>query len=96
MKKHIRKKLVLMSALLVAFGSGHALADQHGGGKGGMFEKHDTNNDGVIDHVGIIMQNNYVIHSSGKVRIDRIDHTGIFNAELKSYTHKLRVIKKII
>ena len=54
------------------------------------------NNDGVIDHVGIIMQNNYVIHSSGKVRIDRIDHTGIFNAELKSYTHKLRVIKKII
>ena len=54
------------------------------------------NNDGVIDHVGIIMQNNYVIHSSGKVRIDRIDHTGIFHAELKSYTHKLRVIKKII
>lgn len=54
------------------------------------------NNDGVIDHVGIIMQNNYIIHSCGKVRIDRIDHTGIFNTELKSYTHKLRVIKKII
>tara|TARA_R110000868_G_scaffold109560_1_gene297777 strand:- start:39998 stop:40750 length:753 start_codon:yes stop_codon:yes gene_type:complete len=54
------------------------------------------NNDGVIDHVGIIMQNNYIIHSSGRVRIDRIDHTGIFNVELKSYTHKLRVIKKII
>ena len=54
------------------------------------------NNDGVIDHVGIIMQNNYIIHSSGKVRIDRIDHTGIFNTELKSYTHKLRVIKKVI
>ena len=54
------------------------------------------NNDGVIDHVGIIMQNNYIIHASGKVRIDRIDHTGIFNTELKSYTHKLRVIKKIL
>ena len=54
------------------------------------------NNDGVIDHVGIIMQNNYVIHAQGKVRIDRIDHTGIFNAETRSYTHQLRVIKKII
>ncbi len=54
------------------------------------------NNDGVIDHVGIIMLNNYVIHSYGQVRIDRIDHTGIFNTELKSYTHKLRVIKKIL
>ena len=54
------------------------------------------NNDGVIDHVGIIMQNNYVIHAQGKVRIDRIDHTGIFNTETRSYTHQLRVIKKII
>lgn len=54
------------------------------------------NNEGVIDHVGIIMQNNYVIHSSGMVRVDRIDHTGIFNSDTKSYSHKLRVIKKII
>ncbi|MEX0273462.1 MAG: NlpC/P60 family protein [Flavobacteriaceae bacterium] len=54
------------------------------------------NNEGIIDHVGIIMDNNYIIHSYGKVRIDRLDHTGIFNAELKKYTHKLRVIKKII
>tara|TARA_R110000868_G_scaffold32516_3_gene118207 strand:- start:3033 stop:3785 length:753 start_codon:yes stop_codon:yes gene_type:complete len=54
------------------------------------------NNDGIIDHVGIIMENNYVIHSFGKVRIDRIDHTGIFNTESNTYTHKLRVIKKII
>lgn len=54
------------------------------------------NNEGVIDHVGIIMENNYVIHSFGKVRIDRIDHTGIFNTETSTYTHKLRVIKKII
>ncbi|MEB8347170.1 C40 family peptidase [Flavobacteriaceae bacterium KMM 6898] len=54
------------------------------------------NNEGVIDHVGIIMKNNYVIHVHGKVRIDRIDHTGIFNAETRSYTHQLRVIKKII
>lgn len=54
------------------------------------------NTDGVIDHVGIIMENNYIIHAHGKIRIDRIDHTGIFNTETNKYTHTLRVIKKII
>lgn len=54
------------------------------------------NTDGIIDHVGIIMHDNYIIHVKGKVRIDRIDHTGIFNSEIRNYTHKLRVIKKII
>ncbi|MBU2945258.1 C40 family peptidase [Zobellia uliginosa] len=53
------------------------------------------NNEGEIYHVGIIMENNYIIHVDGKVRIDRIDHTGIFNNETGSYTHKLRVIKQI-
>ncbi len=54
------------------------------------------NDDGNIIHVGIIMQDNYIIHASGRVRIDRLDHSGIFNAELNKHTHKLRVIKKII
>ncbi len=54
------------------------------------------NEEGKIIHVGIIMDDNYIIHASGKVRIDRIDHLGIFNAEINKHTHKLRVIKKII
>jgi len=54
------------------------------------------NSEGNIDHVGIIMDDNYIIHVHGKVRIDRLDHTGIFNTELGNYTHTLRVIKKII
>ena len=54
------------------------------------------NDEGKIIHVGIIMNDNHIIHSHGKVRIDRIDHTGIFNTETKRYSHKLRVIKKII
>ncbi|MCK0162066.1 C40 family peptidase [Allomuricauda sp. F6463D] len=53
-------------------------------------------NEGVINHVGIILQNNYIIHVNGHVRTDRIDHTGIFNSEEKLYTHQLRVIKKVI
>ncbi len=54
------------------------------------------NEEGNIIHVGIIMENNYIIHASGKVRIDRLDHLGIYNPETNRHTHKLRVIKKII
>ena len=54
------------------------------------------NTEGNIIHVGIIMKDNYIIHAHGKVRIDRLDHTGIYNIEKKMHTHKLRVIKKII
>ncbi len=54
------------------------------------------NEEGKIIHVGIIMKDNYIIHASGKVRIDRLDHLGIYNAETNRHTHKLRVIKKII
>ena len=54
------------------------------------------NDEGNIIHVGIIMDDNYIIHASGKVRIDRLDHLGIYNAEENKHTHKLRVIKKII
>jgi hypothetical protein len=54
------------------------------------------NDEGNIIHVGIIMANNYIIHASGKVRIDRLDHLGIYNSEINKHTHKLRVIKKII
>jgi hypothetical protein len=54
------------------------------------------NEEGNIIHVGIIMENNFIIHASGKVRIDRLDHLGIYNADTNRHTHKLRVIKKII
>jgi hypothetical protein len=54
------------------------------------------NDEGKIIHVGIMMENNYIIHASGKVRIDRVDHLGIYNVELNRHTHRLRVIKKII
>lgn len=54
------------------------------------------NREGEINHVGIMMSDNYIIHAYGKVRIDRIDHSGIYNAELGKHTHQLRVIKKVI
>ncbi len=54
------------------------------------------NEDGNITHVGIILENNQIIHAHGKVRIDVLDHSGIFNSERNTHTHKLRVIKRIL
>jgi len=54
------------------------------------------NEEGRIIHVGIIMEDNHIIHAHGKVRIDRLDHLGIYNIDTGRHTHKLRVIKKIV
>ncbi|MAY83572.1 MAG: hydrolase Nlp/P60 [Flavobacteriales bacterium] len=54
------------------------------------------NEEGNITHVGILLDGNRIIHASGKVRIDKLDHQGIFNQEKNDYTHRLRLITKII
>ncbi len=54
------------------------------------------NSEGKIIHVGIILENNFIIHASGKVRIDRLDQQGIFNSKKRKHTHKLRLIKSIL
>lgn len=54
------------------------------------------NKKGHIVHVGILMPENRIIHASGQVRIDKIDHYGIFNEDTNKYTHQLRVIKRIL
>jgi gamma-D-glutamyl-L-lysine dipeptidyl-peptidase len=53
------------------------------------------NADGKLVHVGILLENQKVIHCSGKVRIDTIDHQGIFNRELNRYTHRLRLLRRV-
>ena len=52
------------------------------------------NEEGKITHVGIILNPQEIIHSSGKVRLDKIDNDGIVNLETKQRTHKLRIIKR--
>ena len=54
------------------------------------------NEDGKIIQVGIILEHNYIIHASGKVRIDRLDHSGIYNEEINLHTHRLRLLKRIV
>lgn len=53
------------------------------------------NEDGKIVHVGMMLDNERIIHASGKVRIDYLDQTGIFNKERNEHTHRLQVIKRL-
>ncbi len=54
------------------------------------------NQDDVISHVGILLPNAKIIHASSKVRIDNIDHQGVFNTDTNIYSHQLRLIKRMI
>ncbi len=54
--------------------------------------------DGKIVHVGILIDNQTIIHASdtaGKVTIDKIDQGGIISTKQKKRTHKLRFVKRI-
>ena len=54
------------------------------------------NEEGRITHVGILLTPETIIHSSGRVRIDKIDHMGIVNSDTGERTHKLRIIKRFL
>lgn len=51
---------------------------------------------GKIVHVGLILAQGHIIHASGKVRIDVLDHQGIFRSGERRYTHRLRLIKRVM
>lgn len=55
-----------------------------------------NNDEGRITHVGIVLKDNKIIHASGKVRIDTLDHFGIFQSETKKYSHQLKIIKRLL
>ncbi len=73
-------------------GEGYSFIEEAEAGDIAFFD----NDEGKITHVGILVGRNKIIHASGKVRIDRIDHQGIFNTETNAYSHKLRIIKTLI
>jgi cell wall-associated NlpC family hydrolase len=54
------------------------------------------NDEGRIVHVGIMLNNEQIIHASGRVKIDTIDDQGIYSQEFRKHTHKLRIIKRVI
>jgi cell wall-associated NlpC family hydrolase len=55
------------------------------------------NKEGKITHVGMLLDNQTIIHGSetaGKVGIDRIDQGGIISIALKKRTHNLRMVRR--
>ncbi len=54
------------------------------------------NGKGDITHVGIILPDCHIIHASGQVRVDKLDHFGIFNREQNRYSHQLRIVKRLL
>ena len=50
--------------------------------------------DGKISHVGIVIDPERVIHCSGRVKVEKLDETGIFSAEKGEYTHHLVAIRR--
>jgi cell wall-associated NlpC family hydrolase len=59
------------------------------------------NNDGNIIHVGVILTRSEegdlrIAHSSGRVRIDKLDQQGIFDEEAGQYSHQLRMVRRVL
>ena len=54
------------------------------------------NRRGEIDHVGILLPDSQLLHVHDRVRIDAVDHYGVYNYELGKYTHRLRIVKRLL
>ncbi len=90
--KMIGIKLPRDASEQVKMGTAMSFVDEAEPGDLAFFDDEEGN----IVHVGIIWKRNKIIHASGKVRIDNVDQFGIFNVDTQRYTHKMRVMKKII
>ncbi len=49
---------------------------------------------GKIDHVGIILGDNQIIHASGKVRIDELREEGIWDGQ--QITHHMKTVRRVL
>jgi hypothetical protein len=52
--------------------------------------------EGEVNHVGMVLAGSLIIHCSGWVRVDRLDEKGIFNREKGIYTHLLKEVRRIL
>jgi len=52
------------------------------------------NEAGKVTHVGILLNNELIIHASGKVKIDKFSDAGIYSSALHRITHRLHSIRR--
>lgn len=62
----------------------------------------EEKNEDKITHVGILLDTERVVHCSGRVKVEKIDNTGIFSVEQATkdypkgqYTHRLLQIRRL-
>jgi hypothetical protein len=55
-----------------------------------------VNEKGNIHHVGIVWFDGKIIHAHGKVRLDELHPSGIYNYESGRFTHDLVLIKRLV
>jgi hypothetical protein len=92
MYRFFDRQLPRDAALQAAFGNTIDFLEQARCGDLAYFD----NAEGQIVHVGILLNTHTIIHSSGKVRMDKIDAAGIVNVDAGLRTHHLRIIKRIV
>lgn len=54
------------------------------------------NADDKVNHVGILLEGDRIIHASGKVRVDHLNEEGILNLETKIYSHEFSHVRRIL
>ncbi len=59
-----------------------------------FFQRKAEGNTKVV-HVGIYLGNGQIIHADGRVRINRLDATGIYREDLGKYSHYLKFLRRL-
>ncbi|MBR6167169.1 MAG: C40 family peptidase [Paludibacteraceae bacterium] len=49
-----------------------------------------------ITHVGIVIDPTRIVHCSGRVKVEKLDETGIYNIEQGGYSHRLASIRSFV
>ncbi len=75
----------------VKLGSGVAFIDRKAGDLAFF-----SNEQGKINHVGLVTQEGEIIHASGKVRVDSLTVAGIYCVEEDRLTHQLAEVRRLI
>ena len=63
-----------------------------------FFDHYEPNNEQPqkITHVGIIIDPTRIVHCSGRVKVEKLDETGIYNIEQGGYSHRLASIRSFV